>query len=230
MANRQSSGRQWRYSLAVITLRIAASLVFEGPSVLAAQATPRVRELRAAEQPIADRLLPGDDIVHISPDYDVAMPDHVLNAAETIADAASRADLVAIVDVNDVSAALVDNGSWIRTRLAGRVRQILKTSSRTRKHFSEGNRVELYVTGGELKIGKVIVRAAEVLRLPAHREYLLFMRDDGASLGLGPTLTPLMVDRGLLVDTFPIGVRNAATPLNGLALNAVAAQLKLRSQ
>jgi len=181
--------------------------------------------MRAGEQPIVERLLPDDDVVLISPDYDVVVPDHVLSAAEVIADATARADLVAVVAVDDVKAILVDNGAWIRTRLSGLITRVLSASLHGQA-LSKRKRVDVYITGGELRIGQVLVKAGNPLKLPAARQYLLFMKDDGAAPGPGPTHTPLLIEQGKLQDTLPPGVSDHADPLNGMALSALVSEVR----
>jgi len=185
-----------------------------------AEPAGHVRVFRASDQPIADQLLPDDEIVVVTPDYDVAVPDHTLNAAETVIDATTRADVVAVVDVNRINAVFVDKGAWIRTQISGVLQETIKISSRVRPLYRRGKSVTLNVSGGELQLGRVLIRAGHPLRLRLHSEYLLFMKDHG-DLGLSPTHTPLVISNGRLVDTLPPGVADYPDPLVGLAVDDV---------
>jgi hypothetical protein len=153
--------QRWRTKCAMACVSIVFACVMGAES-------PRTRVMRAGEQPIVERLLPDDEVVLISPDYDVVVPDHVLSAAEAIADATARADLVAVVAVDDVKAILVDNGAWIRTRLSGLITRVLSASLHGQA-LSKRKRVDVYITGGELRIGQVLVKAGNPLKLPAAR-------------------------------------------------------------
>lgn len=145
-------------------------------------------------------------------------------AAEAIGYAVRRrADLVAVVDVDDVGGALVEEGTWIRTRPAG--------TGAGHPHVFDApavlaqQRVEMNITGGEVRIGKVLVKAG-VLQLPAHRQYLLFMQDRGAPLGMSNTYTPLLIENGRLGSTWrPETPSTRPDPLNGLTLSEVAKQV-----
>lgn len=167
-----------------------AILIGIGLSVVAdAQTTPRVRVIADSLEPISNQLRPDDEIVLIPRDFDSTVPDHPRNAKEAIADSGERAGIVAVVEIHEVGGALVEGGTWIRTRLAGVVREILRSSKSS--NVALGQPIEAHVATGELRIGRVLVKAGDLLRLPNNRRYLLFMTEDGLSPGFGLTYSPL---------------------------------------
>ena len=126
-----------------------------------------------------------------------------------------QADTVAVVDVGDVKALLAEDGTWVHTRLTGVVRDVLKSVPSRR--VSRGDILACEVSDGELRIGKVIVRAGGVIRYPSKGRYVMFVKyDDGfgtPNAVLGPKLI-----RGRTVGSLSV---DAVNPLHGLSLNDV---------
>ena len=208
---------------AVLAFVLAVTFI---PSVVAnVQAQPRVRTLPYSLEPIVNQLLPDDEVVLIHREFDVAVFYPEPTVSESIVYSAQLADVVAVVDVSDVDATLVEQGTWIQTRLVGTVRQVLRSSRRSR--FVRGQRVEAHLHGGQLRIGHVLIKTDPLLETPAHRRYLLFLTPDGLSPGLGVAHRPLLVENGRLVDTEPPNAPEATPdPLNGLALSEVTKQVR----
>ena len=169
---------------------------------------------------ISDRLLPDDEIVEVTREFDSARQDGDVTSSQAVEDAVVRSDFVGIVDVRFVDASLVDGGAWIRTRLQGTVREALKAPAR----YAKGQALEAFLTGGVLNVGNVVVRAGTVQRLPAPAQYLLFLArsSDPSSRELWPTYLPLVVVQGKLVSTWPSDVPfDAAEPLADMAITDV---------
>ena len=209
-----------------LMLALVAALTCIGiaQSVAADAQAPRVRMLPYSLQPIEDQLLPNDEVVVIKRVYDSGFFDRVPNAAEYISYSTERADAVALVDLMSVGGILVDGGTWVHTRMVGRVRQVIKSSARQK--LSSGQRVELSVNGGELKIGNVLVKTEDALRLPIDRRYLLFMYDAGPTFGVDLTHRPLLVEHGRLVDPQPRDPSKPSDPLSGLTLSSVIEEIR----
>jgi hypothetical protein len=139
-----------------------------------AQVESRIRTIDyGTREPIASRLLPEDEVVMIHREFDVAVPRPDATVSDVLKDAVQRSDVVAIVDIHEVSGRLVDDGTWIRTRIVGAVHEIIRSSKAGR--FTQKQRLEIDITGGEVRIGKVLVEA-EALQLVADRPYLLFLK------------------------------------------------------
>jgi hypothetical protein len=130
------------------------------------------------------------------------------------------------VDVREVGALLVDHGTWVHTRLAGVVQAVLRSSQENT--MVRGRVLDIQLDGGELSIGKVVVKVGIPLLLPSHRSYLLFLRANRDTGVLSPTHTPLLIEKGKLV-----GPRQAESriegppdPLQGLTLKEVIADVQ----
>jgi hypothetical protein len=185
---------------------------------------PRVRYLEwSPGWPIPERLRPDDQVVVITLEgADMVTPARRLSAKDVIDDAAVRADVVAVVDVERIDALLASKDAWIQTRLTGTISRILRINKGRR--FRLGQHVDARVSGGELAIGQVTVRATDSRPfissgLREHRSYLLFLTQDGDVLdALHP---PVLVENARL--SYPSPWRHAYAnpdPLAGMTLNA----------
>jgi hypothetical protein len=160
--------------LIVIVVLISVSLV--------GAAAQRVRHVEYG-RPIAEVPQPGDSIVIVDREFDVAQSDEKPTPAVAIQDLTQRAAAVALVEVTDVSTELVEEGRWMRTRLTASVVEAVRSAGLT---LAEGQRVSLTVGGGEMTVGGVLVRTSAFSRpLPLGR-YLVFIF--GAHLAAGPFL------------------------------------------
>ena len=193
-----------------------------GPGLVAvAQAAPRVRRLFwASDLPIAARLLPDDEVVvvKVGGDVDLITPRKLLTVKQVIADAAVRADLVAVIDVDVVDTMLSLGDSWVITRLTGTVRDLLRV--REAGHFRLGQRLEAYIGGGEIRLGQVLVKAGDPIHPTASRSYFLFLENqDGVLNMIHP---PLVIKDGKLEYLSPVNAdKEPPNPMQGLTVDAL---------
>jgi hypothetical protein len=102
---------------ATVVAVLLLTAFFSGSVVDGQQSSPRVRTLPYSLEPIANQLLPEDDVVLVEREFDSALfPDP--SASDIIAYAGGRADLVAVIDVKEVVSFLAENGTWVRTRVS----------------------------------------------------------------------------------------------------------------
>jgi hypothetical protein len=170
-------------------------------------------------------LLPDDEIVLVTRHWDLI--DNGLGQRpfqELIDHLTEASDAIVIVDVSDVSSVLVENGTWIATRISAQVREVLEAPAHPR--LSRGQRFTLeMIEGGEVRIGKVIVKADDLILPRAKRQYLMFV-----SLETGivtPTQSPLLIQDGRLVKIEPGD--DSADRFGGLSLRDVREALRRSS-
>lgn len=189
----------------------------------APQPQPKVRVMqRVFKLPIVARLLPDDEIVQVEQDVDVVEIVGEPTVQWTVDYAIETAEHIAVVEIGDAAGILVEDGEWIRTKLTGVARDVFKSSPDRR--VSRGQPIEIQVSGGELKIGEVVVRTGELIRLPGQRRYLMFLsfnRDWGA---LGPTYTPLLIESGRLVSLLPGGA--STDKMHGVRLSEIQTRVR----
>lgn len=192
----------------------------------AQQAPPRVRVMSAsANAPISDRLLADDEIVVVTRNDNSVVPVPEPSAREVVDDAVERSDVIAIVEIDKVTGLLVEEGQWIETRVGGRVREVLK--SWNSDEISPGRALEWHITGGQLMIGKILVKAGGVFALQEGRPYLMFLQANSLTGVLYPVHLPLLVENGRLVD--PRQVEQGSTardPLHDLAFQEIAEEVR----
>ena len=84
--------------------------------------------------PIARRLIPGDEVVIIHPleGGDAITPGAKLSVEQVIEDVALRSDIVAVIELETVEGVLARDGAWVDTRVAGTVRDVLRVSKNHR--------------------------------------------------------------------------------------------------
>jgi hypothetical protein len=160
---------------------------------------PRVRVI--VEQggvPIPSRLLPDDELVVIKPLFPVQTLPPARTATERLRTAVAINDAAAVIDVSAVEGFFNEKQTWIRTRITGRVVESLM-SKKTSLRVGSDIQVE-YFWSGEMKIGKVLVRAGEPLAIESRRRYLIFLLHDpdGVAWALGSA--PIQVVGGKLVN------------------------------
>jgi hypothetical protein len=186
-----------------------------------AQSTSRDNSTRVIEKsavPIADRLLPSDDVVTVSWKPLVSTPPSGLSKQQRVALAVQTASAVAVVDVDVVSVLPAEGGTWIETILNGRVADVLKQDPA--KRVERGAAFRLHVNGGTLSVGNVVVRTEGSRTFPPSRRYLAFfgMLDEISGDWLAGH-SPLLVT-GKSVASAP---SDPPTSLDGVQLSDVAA-------
>jgi hypothetical protein len=188
-------------------------------------ATPRVLGWDP-DQTIVSRLRPDDEAVSITRHLDILEPSSRWTWKQVVADAVARADLVILLDADEIDGVLAEQDTWINTRLRGVVRQVLKHSAIWNP--VAGATLDAQISDGELMIGKVRVKASSatlVTRLTANRPYLLFLRAYNGILY--PTHTPLFIEGGRLVYPWRNEIANQPmNPLEGHTLDEVEKQIR----
>src|ERR1044072_2726930 len=105
---------------------------------------------------ITEQLLTTDEIVVVERIRDAAVVVSQPLASSMIRNLVIESHVVAVVRAEAAVPYLSDRGQWIRTRIEGVVETVLvdKTSS-----LSTGGRIELQFLDGEMRIGRVLVKA-----------------------------------------------------------------------
>ena len=192
----------------------AAALVSISLAVGNAQAT-RVRAIAYSARPIADQLLPDDEVIVVRREFDTIEPEHFSTGAEIIDQTIRWAAGIAVVIFERSGGVFVDGGTWIRTKTEASVREVVKSTPRLK--LLKGQRLEVSINGGELNIGKVLVRTEDVMRIVAGKPYLIFIHAGDKALGFEMIRMPLQVDHGKLISNAQTrGFDNVVDPLNGL--------------
>jgi len=198
-----------------------------GPGIgIVHAAQGRVRELSwDPHLRVPDRLLPDDETVVMTREgLEVVGPAQPWTVTQVIEHAALRSDLVAVVDVDSVKGVLVLNDSWVYTRLAGTVREVLRTSRALQ--FEQGQRIEGDYPNGEIMLGGVRVKAGDrapvnIPTFPEHRSYLLFLSNERGILQTAHP--PLLIQDGKLTYLSPFRAMNLPPDaLQGLTVAEVA--------
>jgi hypothetical protein len=163
------------------------------------------RERVIAEQggvPIPSRLLPDDEIVVIESLFPVQTLPPPSTLAEKLRTAVAINQLAAMVDVTAVEGFLNEEQTWIRTRITGRVVESIMSRGLA---VSPGTQIRFeYFWSGEMRIGKVLVRAGEPLLIESGKRYLVFLiRDpDTPAWALGTVL--IQVVDGKLMNPWQV--------------------------
>jgi hypothetical protein len=192
----------------------------------AAQARTIDRERRVS---IAARLLPDDRLVVVrdfQPDLALLnVPDHLLTRSEWVEDALKPSEAVVRFELAGLAAAVTKDGTWIETKLSGRVSQVLYSRSKLQV-LKTGTPVTInFFLGGTARIGDCEARAGALPNMKRDRSFLMFLgtNDDG---DLIPERTIFEIKNGLLVDTFrPLKVPGDREPLEGQSLQQVRAEI-----
>ncbi len=157
------------------------------------------------DRTIESQMLPNDGVLIVrAPAFDAITPHRQLSVTDVVNDLALRAELVALVDVNESGAVLSHNDSWVDTRLSGSVTRVVRISKAVR--FRLHDRVEVRVSGGQIKLGSVVVNAITQTMpvaptIPLDRTYLMFLRNiDGNLTALHP---PLLVEKNKVAYLAP---------------------------
>jgi hypothetical protein len=205
------------YALAVVV-----AIGCGGTTAFAHPSDPHVRTISVAATPIIGRLLPDDEVVEIKYEWDIVVPVPAQTASVVIEEAVAQADLVAIVDVTEVSGFLAFDGIWINTRIVGTLREVLRSSKRM--EYRSGESVEVQHVDGEMKIGNVLVSANGASAVRPHHSYLMFLSagaGDPRTTVLFPAYTPLEIEHGELVSPLKTTDEAVYDPFDGWTLSHV---------
>lgn len=173
---------------------------------IAAQKGPSVRTIERSGVPLANRVSAGDDIVVVRWQPLTVESNNSGSRREVLGQAVSSARVVALVDVAQAAAELADEGTWIETRLTGKVHEVLKADQATPgRSLANGSPLSLRVTGGQLNIGNVLVKSEGAVDYPGNRRYLVFLgqRDEIAGDWLAGHHPMLVAGQSLISVSAP---------------------------
>lgn len=142
------------------------------PFLLCLAASPgaqlqKVRSLPHQNVPIESRLQPDDQVVEMDYWADVMYVSHDNETREQqVERMAGEASSVSVVRVTQVEPFLAENGSWIRTRVAGVIDEVLKGSN--------DKKFEAQLDGGEMLIRGVRIKAGSYPVARPGTRYLVF--------------------------------------------------------
>jgi len=163
----------------------------------------KIRTLQHQRVPIESRLEPGDQIVEMDFWADVVHPDNGTETREeVIARMTRQTDVIATVRITQVTPFLVEDGSWIRTRVTGTAESILKGPAE--------RKFEAQFDGGEMVIKGVRVRAESYPILRPGSRYLIFVQGGGGTPWI---LDAFSIDNGKIVGR-PEWARAKSLPEN----------------
>lgn len=135
----------------------------------AAAQDQRVRTLPHKKVPIESRLQPGDQIIEMNYWADVLQPNYDAETREqAIARMTRETDVIATVRISQVQPFLVEDGSWIRTRVTGIKENVLKGPA--------DKKFEGILDGGELVIKGVRIKADSYPIFRPGSRYLIFVQ------------------------------------------------------
>jgi hypothetical protein len=149
------------------------------------RATSADQKIRAIDRspvvPIAERLLPGDEVVVVTDFPEISgLVDEPVSIPAEVAWHVALSDAAVVVEVSGVKSRLTPEGLWIESTITARVLSVaMERRPGTRQIIQqselEGKAIELrWIHGGEVSIGSVRVRA-HPSQLEAGRRYLVFM-------------------------------------------------------
>ncbi|MBY0496341.1 MAG: hypothetical protein K2Y23_19200 [Cyanobacteria bacterium] len=182
-----------------VQLLVLASVVVSASE----QLVERTRVIPFSDRPIVERLLPDDQVVVLArDDSDRSVTEREPTASEIVRSLLdSRFGNLVIVDVNQISGVLVDDGRWIDTKFDGVLADVVTTrTDRSVKLPVKGAPISFSFDGGEVKVGNVLVRTNNAIPFPAKRRYLAFLGPP-AGWGVGTMVAatePVIIDRNKL--------------------------------
>ena len=202
----------------------AGLLALGGYSVAAGQGAASQRLLPYdPRSPISGRLRNDDAIVVVDRHWDVVDLELGSRPIEaTIAYVQAVSDVAAIVDVNDVSGILVENGAWIQTHIIGRVRRVLSSSTHA-SPLRRGGNITVIFEGGEVHLGMTLVRAGDVVAMQSRQQYLMFLIQNNGTYQA--SVTPMLVRDGRVLNVNPKD--EGAAKLDGMALSTIQRVIRL---
>jgi len=191
------------------------------------QETQRIRTIFFQQGvPIAERLLPEDEIVLVKQ----RQIDHVAQWATPPAQAQlanlmlRSAEAAAIFTVSDISGQFTEDESWIRTSMVAVPTEVLFAQA-----SDIARRRPIRITwdeGGERNVDHRLVRAGASLKLQKGDSCLIFLLKDAAG-SWHPMNPPLAIERGRLVDTTRASKSSGETePLEGLKVGSVVRDIR----
>jgi hypothetical protein len=203
----------------------ATSAALKPPSQVQEPAS-RIRRIYRMERPIAEALLPDDDIVEVVWEVDETVFDREPTPQQMLRGLGQRADLVVAVDVQDISGVLVDDGKWIATLFTGIVVDVLGRSGT--EFVAAGQPVAAGMGSGESTIGTVRVRAGNVVPYPSNRRYLMFLGQRSSEiLGVFNLIyAPLLIENERLTAVLGPKSNELDGKLHGMSMRDVTRQLQ----
>jgi hypothetical protein len=191
---------------------------FNGSTAWIAQSPPgqpTVREINNAS-PIPAQLLPSDQVVVVKKAC-CTITDYVYFGDETPAQQIARFvrtfDGIAIVEIGAVEGTLIDGDKWIRTKVTGPVKTVLKNSA-----LFPGDRFEFQYNDGLMKINGVEVQAGDYPILKTGSRFLVFIETNYTERWLAYAVDvtdPRRVTRPQFANVDPANVPNV---FNGMSL------------
>ena len=169
------TGRSCALLLATLACSTAFGVVLSGLSGHQPSSGRRVLRFDS-NVPIAQRLLDDDTIVTIEmpPGDLIGLP----TTRETYLQEISRmggSEEIVVAEASVNESTVVDNGTWIRTRVGFRTVQIVRSSANIER---QSGWVEAWHEGGSVRIGGVQVVAEATQRFTPGDRYLLFLASD----------------------------------------------------
>jgi hypothetical protein len=175
--------------------------------------------------PIPTRIQPDDEVVVIEPLFSPQTLPPKRTVKDKLQSAVVMSDLAVVIDVTDVEGLLNEQQTWIRTRITGRLIELLMSRDSS---VSKGDRIQIqYPWSGEMRIGKALVRAGELLRVEPRRRYFVFLRYNTETLTWAITGALLRIDGDRLVNPWELEPGSKTRdPLHGLSYADVAKQVR----
>ncbi len=128
--------------------------------------------------PISEKLRSDDEVVLVRMEADAVAVNRTLTGAEALREAVGSPEVTtATVNVLDVSGETTADGSWVHTVFRGAVSTVHRVGSGvpSQDRVLVGQQLEFSVSGGETRIGRVVVRAGTVVPFPKKGKYLVFL-------------------------------------------------------
>ena len=143
---------------------------------------------------------------------------------------AQEAHGIAVVELHESVSVLVENGSWIRSKLTLKAIQLVKES--TPPLFASDGKVTVDHDGGELTINSTRVRAGGYYAFLPKKRYLVFLRSSvpGRIGFVGMQLKIDSNDRIAPTDLSSGQVATAGSSFYGLPVKTVISEFKRRQQ
>jgi hypothetical protein len=217
------SSERWSSDMTTPNLMFAmiVGLLLSPLPTSAQPAEKPTRELVKNQEPIAQRVAPRDRYVTIRrPGFKEKPIEY--QSAELESLTLARLEELFVLRQVTAEPSLADNGTWIRTRIRGKVAQVLNTD---RLALFPGATVEFEVDGGEMIINGVRVIAGWSPDLGPH-PHLIALQKDSMSNRWQLAKAFELNDRDVLG---PITHRDRSEPakskLHGLTLDKVAAEI-----
>ncbi len=213
-----SSRSRYEYTRPFAVLVACAALV--GGAVAFGQSpSPRTRNISFSDRPIAEQLGPDDQVVIINRQMEGARFRPEPSARQRIEYQVRISDCLVVIDVDEVAGILAEGGTWVDTRIVGTISDVLMAR---KQPLSRGQRLEFHASGGEIRIGTVLVKAWDRPKVQPYKRYLVFLQlmpDTGISY---PAYGPLLIENGRVANQSRYdGGREIPDPLRGLTLAKV---------